>query len=92
MPIIALCAYLGEARGLTALARNVHVDLSFLETLDAVAAALADIPARQILFGSHTPFLYTRAAVMKLAGAAIPAPDRRAIAAGNARRLLGRRR
>ncbi len=89
VPVIALCAYLPEARGLTALARNVHVDLSFLETLDALASALADIPARQVLFGSHTPFLYTRSAAMKLAGADVPAAARRAVAADNARRLLG---
>ena len=51
VPVVALCAYLAEARTLTTMAPNVHVDLSFLETLDTVASALTDIPVRQLLFG-----------------------------------------
>ncbi|HUS47688.1 MAG TPA: amidohydrolase family protein [Phycisphaerae bacterium] len=88
VPIVALCAYLPEAGTLTKGSPNVHVDLSFMETLDTLKTALTDIPAGQILFGSHTPFLYTRSAVLKLAMANIPSPAVRTIAAGNARRVL----
>ena len=87
---IALCAYLPEARTLTTLAGNVRVDLSFMETMDTLASALTDIPARRIVFGSHTPFLETRSAVAKLTTADIPESARQAVASGNARTLLGR--
>jgi len=87
---VALCAYLPEARTLTTLTGNVRVDLSFMETMDTVASALADIPARRIIFGSHTPFLETRANVAKLASAEISASARKAIASGNARSLQRR--
>ena len=87
VPIVALCAYFREAAALAA-APNVHLDLSFMETLDTLASALAAVPARQIVFGSHTPFLCTRSAVLKLTAADIPARARRAIAAGNAARIF----
>ncbi len=91
VPIVALGAYLHEARRLARAGANLHVDLSFLEAPDTLAAALEHIPARQIVFGSHTPFFTTRSAVMKLAAADVPARVLRAVAGGNAARLLGRR-
>ena len=75
IPIAPHCA-----SGPALTAANIHVDLSFVERLDTVAALLAEVPARQVLFGSHTPFLYTRAAVMKLRTAAVGRRELRAIA------------
>lgn len=83
---IALGAYHDELSTLVA-ADNVMADLSFLELLRTVESALARFPASRLLFGSHTPMLYTRAAVLKWQLADVPEPVRHQIARGNALRL-----
>ena len=85
---IVLCAYLAEAGPLTRAGRNLHVDLSFMETVDTLKTALKNVPAGQILFGSHTPFLNTRSALMKLELARAGRRQLRMISSGNAARLL----
>jgi len=87
MPVVALCPYLLEAKTLAPARPNLCVDLSFMETPDMLRTALATIPARQIVFGSHTPVLYTRSAAMKLGLANIGKRQRRMIASGNAARI-----
>jgi predicted TIM-barrel fold metal-dependent hydrolase len=64
------------------------VDISFVETLNTVSALLKEIPATRVLFGSHTPFLYTRSAIMKIKAAEISQEDLDAITYGNAQRLI----
>ena len=88
VPIICLCSYFYEAIELVKKTSNVHVDIAFAERLDTVSSLLEKIPARGVLFGSHTPFLYTRSAVMKLKCAQISRHTREAIAFKNAHRLL----
>ena len=85
---IVLCAYLAEAGPLTRAGRNLHVDLSFMETVDTLKTALKNVPAGQILFGSHTPFLNTRSALMKLELARAGRRQLRMISSGNAARVL----
>ncbi len=46
------------------------------------------ITPRRLLFGSHSPFQYFEAAVLKLKESAITGEDEAAILSGNARRLL----
>lgn len=75
------CAYLGEATKLAA-APNALFEISSLEFLDTLRAVTARIPARQLCFGSYTPFYYTRAAVLKLRQSDLDAPTLAAIAAG----------
>ena len=86
--IVCLCAYRGEAVELVQKTGNVHVDISFIETFQTLPALLRKIPADRILFGSHTPFLYTESAVMKLKTACLAAKPYKAIACANARRLF----
>ena len=86
--ILCLCPYLAEAVRLVNETENVHVDLSFIEYLNTLQHVLTKVPAKRLLFGSHTPFLYTRANVMKLQCAEVPRGDIRLISNGNARRLL----
>jgi len=90
VPVVALCAYFREARALTAGSRNLYVDLSFMEAMDTLKMAVGAMPARQILFGSHTPFFYTRAEVMKLSLANVGCRAWRLIARENARRAFRR--
>ncbi|NLG36007.1 MAG: hypothetical protein GX548_11695 [Lentisphaerae bacterium] len=89
VPIVCLCAYFGEAVELVQKTQSVHVDLAFLETFRTLPALLAKIPADRVLFGSHTPFLYTRPAVLKLEGIRGTAGDCRAVSRDNAARLFG---
>lgn len=66
LPIICLCTYFGETVKLLKAAPNIHTDISFAETTNFMARLLRDVKPEQLLFGSHTPFLYTKAAVMKI--------------------------
>jgi len=60
-----------------------------VETLRTVDSLLKEVPQERVLFGSHTPFLQTRAAVMKLRAPYVPEPIQRAIAWENALSFLG---
>jgi predicted TIM-barrel fold metal-dependent hydrolase len=64
-------------------------DLSFAEWHDTLEHLLARVPARQLVFASHTPLLITAATRAKLDTAPLRAPQRRAIGAGNLQRFLG---
>ena len=88
IPIICLCPYMREAILLVKETRNIYIDISFIETVNTVTALLKEIPATRILFGSHTPFLYTRSAIMKIKSAENSEKDLNAIMFNNAHCLL----
>lgn len=91
-PVVCLCPYLPEAVALVEATENVSVDIAFVEHMNTLQTFLKRVPARRVLFGSHTPFLYTEASLMKVRFAEIPAEDLRAVSSGNAQRIfrLGR--
>ncbi len=64
-------------------------DLSFIEWHDTLRHVLARVPARQLVFGSHTPFLITAASRAKVAAATVPSRSLVAIAAGNLAHFTG---
>lgn len=68
---------------------SLLADLSFAEWHDTIPHLLARVPARQLVFASHTPFLVTAAARAKLDTADTGAAKCRQIAAGNLERWLG---
>jgi uncharacterized protein len=86
--LACLCAYMAEAVELVQAGPNVWVDLAFVETLDTVAALCQQVPAQRVLFGSHTPFLYTGANLAKLENANISAQALEAIGSQNALQFL----
>lgn len=83
---VALCSHMPEWSQLRP-AENVFVELSFVERFRTLTTALQFLPASRILFGSHTPVLYTRSAVLKWQLADVDSTTRRQIACENARRL-----
>ncbi|PIZ17279.1 hypothetical protein COY51_00635 [Candidatus Desantisbacteria bacterium CG_4_10_14_0_8_um_filter_39_17] len=87
LSIIALCPYFAESIELANLP-NVCTDISFVESLDTLHSLLAKVPAEKVLFGSHTPFLYTKAAIMKLKYGSISKKDYEKIAYKNASQLF----
>jgi hypothetical protein len=68
---------------------SLLADLSFAEWHETMRHLLARIPARQLVFSSHTPFLIMAAARAKLEQPGPPKTRFAAIAAGNLERWLG---
>lgn len=77
-----------EAATLAADRPHVMFDLAFVEWLETVRTVLAAVPARQLVFASHTPFLETAAAPAKFAHARISPAARRALLGANLERFL----
>jgi predicted TIM-barrel fold metal-dependent hydrolase len=67
---------------------QVSFDIASLETAGGVATLLGHVPAERIVFGSHAPFNYPEAAVLKMTESAIQESVAKQIASGNASRLL----
>ena len=81
--VIALNGYFHEIIAVEE-QRNLYFDIAFAETTDTLRALTEYMPARQLVFGSQTPFLTTKAAAMKVELANIPPAGRERIAEGNA--------
>jgi len=67
---------------------NFSTDTSFIEWRNALADLVREIPARRILFGSHTPFFVTQSGVAQLAASRLTAAAAAAIGGGNAARFF----
>jgi len=89
LKVLVLGAQMGEIATLTNGADNIFCDIAFAETGNLMDRLVASVPVGQIVFGSHTPFFYTRAAVQKLSGASLNEQTKRAIAINNAKALRG---
>ena len=90
VPVIASGLLRAEILPLAPKHPNLLADLSFAEWHDTIPHLLAKVPARQLAFASHTPFLVTSAARDKLDRAETPTARRVAIASGNLERFLKR--
>ncbi len=88
LTIVALCPYFEEAVKL-AVAPGVYVDISFAENLDPLGQLCGKAPFEKILFGSHAPWFYPRAAVAKLEKSTIGQREREAIGWRTASRIFG---
>lgn len=84
LKIICLNAYLPEARRIGKETQNVCVDTAFAEWQYTMDLMLEDLSPERILFGSHTPFLYTQASTMKLLKAPIAETVKHQIGIANA--------
>lgn len=69
-------------------AGQVWFDLSMIERVDGISRLAAQVSPQRILFGSHYPFFYVDAALLKVREAGLTGAARAAILEGNARRLL----
>ena len=88
LPVLASGLLRAEVLPLAPKHPNLLADLSYAEWHDTIPHLLAKVPARQLAFASHTPFLTTSAARDKLDRAETPATRRAAIASGNLERFL----
>ena len=63
-------------------------DIATLEGVGGVANLIEQIPASQVVFGSHTPLFYFESALLKLKESLLTTGQEHAVRFGNARRLL----
>ena len=87
--ILCLNLYFHEAAKLPENLPNIHIDISSVETFNTVETLLGKIPDERVLFGSNTPFFYTKSAIMKLETANLPEKTRQSISVDNAKSFLG---
>jgi len=75
---------------LTQLAKveQVSFDIATLEAVGGVATALEQLPAERLVYGSHAPFFYPEAAVLKMRESALPDDVARKVLSENANRIL----
>jgi len=85
---VSLSSYFSEAVNICSKTENVYVDISFVERMDTVKSLLEKVPASRVLFGSHTPFFYTKAALMRVEYAEIRQERKELILFKNACKLL----
>jgi predicted TIM-barrel fold metal-dependent hydrolase len=71
--------------------RNVFFEIARLEGVGGISQLLESVPSSQILFGSHSPFYYLEAALLKLEESTLTVVQRKEISEANATRLLARR-
>jgi predicted TIM-barrel fold metal-dependent hydrolase len=90
LPVLASGLLRAEILPLAPKHPRLLADLSLAEWHDTIPHLLAKVPAGQLAFASHTPFLVTAAARAKLDRAETPAARRAAIAARNLERFLAR--
>ncbi|MDD5596887.1 MAG: hypothetical protein PHV82_03015 [Victivallaceae bacterium] len=88
LKIICLNCYFGELKTLLTDVPNVNADIAFAETMNTIRTIEEQFGHQQIVFGSHTPFLYSKAALMKLKNSGVSEGIFNAIASENIKRIL----
>jgi predicted TIM-barrel fold metal-dependent hydrolase len=88
LPVLALNGLRGEVATVIREAPNVMADIAFVESGASLPDLLEQVPAGRVVFGSHAPFFYPRAAAAKLASPELTAEQRWAVASGNAEAAL----
>lgn len=73
-------------------AGRIWIDTAMMEGISVLERVVAAVGSERIVVGSHAPFFAPDAAPLKLQEAELKEADHRAIAEGNARSLMGRRR
>jgi predicted TIM-barrel fold metal-dependent hydrolase len=77
-----------DALGQLTSAGLAYCEISTLEGVGGVSKLLEAVPLERVLFGSHAPFFYFQAAVLKLRESELPRFQVQAITHRNARTLL----
>ncbi len=86
--IICLCLDYGEAVKILKATENVFADISYMDGVNVLPRLLQQVSAERVLFGSHTPFLYTASARMKMMYEEISPQERKKICSGNISTLM----
>ena len=87
--IVAQCPLFHEAVELSKGPANLSFDISHVEMLRTLVAITEQVPVERVLYGTHVPFLQSRAAFMKLDAPYVTPAMRAAVGWENARALFG---
>jgi uncharacterized protein len=88
LPVLVTGLYYREILTLAPSHPHLLADLSLAEWDRTAERLIETVPARQLVFGSHSPFLVPAAGVAKVRTARLPLRDRNALAHGNLNRFL----
>jgi len=88
LQIVCLNAYLPEVRQIAEQSNRIGFDTAFCEWLFTMECMLEVLPPENIYLGTHSPFLYTQAGILKVTQSRIAGPTIKQITTGNAARLL----
>lgn len=86
--LVALNCYLPEVKEMGPEADNLLFDIAFAEWMYTMGEMRSVVPVDRIFFGSHTPMLTTRSAVMKLMDSTLEDQEKDAIGRENAMRFF----
>lgn len=75
-----------------AAAGEVYFDIAMQEGPGGIGTLLEHVPVERILFGSYAPFFYLESSLLKLHETPLQAAQLDAIRAGNAQRLMAKKR
>ncbi|MBX2818787.1 MAG: amidohydrolase family protein [Rhodothermaceae bacterium] len=89
LQIVCLNAYLPEVRRIAAQSNRIGFDTAFCEWFFTMECMLDVLPPENIYLGTHSPFLYTQAGILKVTQSRVADPIKAQITTGNAVRLLG---
>ncbi len=90
--LMLLNGFQGTSRPLLwklAATKKVFFEIATLEAVAALEPLVKQMPVSQILFGSHAPFFYLEAAVLKMKESALTQDQHRAIVYDNAHGMIG---
>jgi predicted TIM-barrel fold metal-dependent hydrolase len=84
----ALRTLRGEQLGALMRAGDVSVEIAMLEGAGGLARLLDEVPLERVLFGSHAPYFYFEAALLKLQESPLAPAQLEALRQENARRYI----
>ena len=90
LQIVCLNAYLPEVRQVAERSDRIGFDTAFCEWLFTMECMLDVLPSENIYLGTHSPFLYTQAGILKVTQSRVADPIKEQITTENAVRLLAR--
>ena len=91
LKLVCLNAYLPEIRIIASQTSYIGFDTAFSEWMYTMECILDLLPPERIYLGTHTPFLYTQANLLKVTASRISEPLKTRIASINASHLLAHR-
>ncbi|HLV02394.1 MAG TPA: amidohydrolase family protein [Acidobacteriota bacterium] len=68
--------------------KDIYCDISWLDGLQGVERLVTEIPTRQVLFGSHSPFFYFEASWLKMKESILDRKTMEALVKENAKRIV----
>ena len=89
LKLICLNAYLPEVRLIARKTNRIGFDTAFCEWLFTMECLLEELPPEQLYLGTHSPFFYSQAGILKVTASRISDPMKKQVTTLNAAKLMG---